>query len=69
MSSRVGVGLKNLKKKGRRYFCLFYFLEGKSLSDRAKALVKWLWVTTHVRKVVGSNPGTVYWMDIFHIDL
>ena len=20
-------------------------------------------------RVVGSNPGTVYWMDIFHIDL
>ena len=20
---------------------------------------------THVTKVVGSNPGTVYWMDIF----
>ena len=21
---------------------------------------------THVPKVVGSNPGTKYWMDIFH---
>ena len=35
----------------------------------AGALVKWLWVTTHVRKVVGSNPSAIYWMDIFHIDL
>ena len=25
----------------------------------------WLWEETHVPKVVGSNPGTVYWMDIF----
>ena len=25
----------------------------------------WLWATTHVRKVVGSNPGAIYWMDIF----
>ena len=24
---------------------------------------------THVWKVVGSNPGEVYWVDIFHIDL
>ena len=29
----------------------------------------WLWVTTHVQKVVGSNPGAMYWMDFFHIDL
>ena len=33
-----------------------------------------LWVetialTTHVREVVGLNPGDVYWMDIFYIDL
>ena len=25
----------------------------------------WLWDETHVPKVVGSNPSTVYWMDIF----
>ena len=24
---------------------------------------------THVPKVVGSNPRTIYWMDIFHIYL
>ena len=24
-----------------------------------------LWEETHVLKVVGSNPGTVFWMDIF----
>ena len=34
----------------------------------AGAQVLWLWVMTHVRKVVGSNPGTE-WIDIFHIDL
>ena len=28
-------------------------------------LVQWLWVTSHVREVVGSNPGAVYLMDIF----
>ena len=27
-----------------------------------EALVWWLWETTHVQEVVGSNPGTVYWM-------
>ena len=26
-------------------------------------------VMGHVRKVVGSNPGAIYWMDIDHIDL
>ena len=31
----------------------------------AGALVQWLREETHVPKVVGSNPGTVYWMDIF----
>ena len=29
------------------------------------ALVKWLWEEIHVPKVVGSNPSTAYWMDIF----
>ena len=24
-----------------------------------------VWVTTHVWEVVGSNPGAIYWMDIF----
>ena len=28
-------------------------------------MVWWLWEETHVPKVMGSNPGTVYWMDIF----
>ena len=35
----------------------------------AGALVQWLWEETHVTKVVGPNPVTVYWMDIFHIYL
>ena len=30
------------------------------------ALVLWLWEESHVLKVVGSNPVTVYWMDILH---
>ena len=33
--------------------------------DRAGSLILCLWVTTHVRKVMGSNLGAVYWMDIF----
>ena len=35
----------------------------------AGALVKWLWEETHVMTVVGSNLGTVYWMDVFNINL
>ena len=37
----------------------------------AGALVLWFWEETHVAKVVGSNPGAIYWMDMtfFHIDL
>ena len=31
---------------------------------RAGALIWWLWETTHVQEVVGSNPGAVYWMDM-----
>ena len=39
-------------------------------SDRLKCLLSGQepWSSgeeTHVPKVVGSNPGTVYWMDIF----
>ena len=33
------------------------------------AFVQWLWEETHITKVVGSNPGTVYLLDIFHIYL
>ena len=29
------------------------------------ALVLWLWEETHVPKILGSNPSTVCWMDIF----
>ena len=40
-------------------------LSGKvGLNHWAGALVQWLWEETHVPKVVGSNPRTVYWMDI-----
>ena len=31
----------------------------------AGALVQWLWEETHNLKVVGSNPGAVYWLYIF----
>ena len=41
------------------------YLLGKLFVLRAGALVSWLWKETRVPKVVGSNPGTVYWMDIF----
>ena len=34
------------------------------LSLMAGALVQWLWEETHVLKVMGSNTGTLYWMDI-----
>ena len=37
--------------------------------NAAGALVLWLWEETHIPKVMGSNPGTVYWMNIFHINL
>ena len=51
--------------------CLtFNFQEENSLGLHcAGALLKWLWEETHVLKGVGSNPNTVYWMDIFHIYL
>ena len=39
----------------------------RQLSDGA--LVQWLWEETRVPKVVGLNPSTVYWMDIFHMYL
>ena len=43
----------------------------KRVLNWAVALVKWLWEETHVPKVMGSNPGVGYWMDItfFPIDL
>ena len=27
-------------------------------------MVYWLWETARVRKVVGSNPCAIYWMDL-----
>ena len=45
-------------------------MESKMDCPRAGgALVLWLWAETHVLKIVGSNPSTIYWMDIFHIIL
>ena len=34
-----------------------------------KANVQWLWEGTHFPKVMSSNPGTIHWMDIFHIPI
>ena len=31
---------------------------------RAGALVQWLWEEAHIPKVVGLNPGAVYWMEM-----
>ena len=39
------------------------------MTEQAGTLVQWLWEETHTLKVVGSNPGTVFWMGIFHINL
>ena len=30
----------------------------------ARAMVHWLRQTAHDQEIVGSNPGTVYWMDV-----
>ena len=32
---------------------------------QSKSPVEWLWETTRVREVMGLNPRTGYWMDIF----
>ena len=40
---------------------------GKYFEPWAGALVWWLREETRNQKVVISNPGTRYWMDIFHI--
>ena len=37
----------------------------KNRYNWAGALVKWLWEETHIMKVVGSNPSTMYRIDIF----
>ena len=38
--------------------------ESNKSFKKAGALVQWLWEETHVPKVIGSNPGAVYWMDM-----
>ncbi len=38
----------------------------KSKIFKARAMVLWLRQTAHDLEVVGSNPGTVYWMDVSH---
>ena len=39
--------------------------DGKTSVGVAGALVYWLWEETRVLKVVGSNPSTIFLMDIF----
>ena len=46
-------------------YCQLYW--GKMKIKRG--LVLWLWDETHVQKVVGWNPSTIYWMNIFLIYL
>ena len=52
------------------FFCNVKNKIVKLLCWRTGALVKWLWEMTHFWEVVGSNPRTIYWMDMtfFHID-
>ena len=40
-------------------------VEPNKLMLRAGALVQWLWEETRILKVVGLNPGTIYWIGIF----
>ena len=35
------------------------------MSNIGTALVQWLWETIRIQEIVGSNPGTGYWMYIF----
>jgi hypothetical protein len=35
----------------------------KNLSRR-EAMVKWLRQMAHEQEIMGSNPGTVYWMEV-----
>ena len=37
----------------------------KGRKYRAGALVQWLWEETHGPKVMGSNPSSIHWMDIY----
>ena len=62
--------------RNRTWYLLFLsnicvFQPHEEITERAGALVYWLWEETHVPKVVGSSPGAGYWMDMtfFHIDL
>ena len=70
--SLIGYELSScdLQHTGRMlYFSIAQLRHNHSIT---KDLIQWLWVMTHVREVVGSNPGIVYWMDIwtfFHFDL
>ena len=42
------------------------FFQIKQLPKEGQgALAQWIWEETHVLMVVGLNPSTVYWMDIF----
>ena len=40
-----------------------------SFKYMSRSMVWWLKDETRVQKVLSLNPGTGYWMDIFHINL
>ena len=34
-----------------------------------QVVVYWLWEITHVQEVMGSNPSTIYWMDMTFLQI
>ena len=50
---------------GSTEFLFAWISESKKWSWWVGALVEWLKEETRNQKVVCSNPGTRYWMDIF----
>ena len=75
MMSNQSAKLKhNTKKfeKNRHPRCLFnllsvIFKQINKLKIWAGAVVQWFWDKTNVHRVVGSNPSTLYWMDVFKL--
>ena len=55
----------HLRTRSTTSFVATFNLITKHAKIREGALVWWLWEETRVQKVVSSNPGTLYWIDIF----
>ncbi len=53
-----------LSKDSELAYSDFYSTVLKICEDKTRAMVQWLRQTAHDQEVVGSNPGTVYWMDV-----